>query len=81
MLSITRSRNGLEFLIYCMLSVNAPVSDDMLQSAPSLGQLAESTHDDLDLDRLSIVYVGFIMNDARQLYEDADAEMYARTFG
>ena len=57
------------------------VSDEMLERTPSLGQLVDSIHNGLDADRLSMVYVGFSMKDARQLCEDAAAEAYARTLG
>ena len=64
-----------------MKAALAPVSDEMLQSTPSLGQLVGSIHSGLDVDRLSMVYVGFSMEDARQLCEDAAAEANARTPG
>ena len=59
----------------------APGSDEMLGSTPSLGQLVDSIHSGLDVDRLSMVYVGFSMKDAPQLCEDAAAEVTARTPG
>ena len=59
----------------------APVSDEMLQSTPSLGQLVDSIHGELDVDRLGMVYVGFSMKDARQLFEDGVVEACARTSG
>ena len=57
------------------------VSDEMLQSTPSLGQLVDSIHSGLDVECLSIVCVGFSMKDARQLCWGAAAEVYARTLG
>ena len=54
---------------------------EMLQSTPSLGQLVDSIHSGLDVDRLRMVYVGFSMKDARELCEDATAEAHARTPG